>query len=213
MLPLSCRLYRLTGGGFVSLRLVVTAELVPLWKIQHVVNLAFFSMLLGGLFGTTIQRTTEETCRAYGSDRVCRCHEHCIVLFADVSSTIALTWQDYMQNLMNIQDRKYITKTIAIPLVSTLFIKSHFVQIISLKSFIPSKILYVGWVKWAKNKAPFFNALFYVMHHEAVLSNFSANAHLATSTPCLERQQISHYGFKCSPSKNTNMLNLNNIES
>jgi hypothetical protein len=144
MLPLSCRLYRLTGGGFVSLRLVVTAELVPLWKIQHVVNLAFFSMLLGGLFGTTIQRTTEETCRAYGSDRVCRCHEHCIVLFADVSSTIALTWQDYMQNLMNIQDRKYITKTIAIPLVSTLFIKSHFVQIISLKSFIPSKILYVG---------------------------------------------------------------------
>lgn len=126
MLPLSCRLYRLTGGGFVSLRLVVTAELVSLRKLQHVVILAFFSMLLDDLFGSTIQRSTEETCRAYGSDRDLRCHQRCIVLFAGVSLTIALTWQDYIQNLMNIQDRKYITITIAIPLVLTLFIKHIF---------------------------------------------------------------------------------------
>lgn len=92
MLTLSCRLYRLTGGGFVSLVPVVTAELVTLRKIQHVVNMAFFSMLLGGLFGTPIQRTTEETCRAYGSDRVCRCHDRCIALFAGVSSSMTLTW-------------------------------------------------------------------------------------------------------------------------
>jgi predicted MFS family arabinose efflux permease len=48
------RLYGLTGGGFFSLFPAVTAEFVPVQKLQQGVSLAFFSMLFGGVFGTPI---------------------------------------------------------------------------------------------------------------------------------------------------------------
>ncbi|CAO3666478.1 unnamed protein product [Umbelopsis vinacea] len=53
-------LYGLTGGGFISLFPAVTAELVPVEKIQQGVSLAFFSMALGSLFGTPIGSLLQE---------------------------------------------------------------------------------------------------------------------------------------------------------
>ncbi|GAB5588732.1 hypothetical protein Unana1_03632 [Umbelopsis nana] len=53
-------LYGLTGGGFISLFPAVTAELVPVQKLQQGVSLAFFSMLTGGIIGQPISSLINE---------------------------------------------------------------------------------------------------------------------------------------------------------
>ena len=49
-----CVLYGLTGGGFVSLFPVVTAEIVGIEHIQKGLSCCYFLTLFGNLFGTPL---------------------------------------------------------------------------------------------------------------------------------------------------------------